>query len=159
MIDFLLEQFDGHYLIANLGLEILNEIIALVRIAHLDSTLSTGKKIIAPLGELRWRDGELSTERIEGLPAQDSQDDIPLATARPAPLIDADGTRHSSRASLSLRYGCGCSKKTRFFHVRHYLQISQIGVSTNRAPDQNLAVSQTNVSQWYGHVPEAVVNL
>ena len=42
------------------------------------------------LGELRWRDGEFWTERIEGLPAQDSQDDIPLATARPASLIDAD---------------------------------------------------------------------
>ena len=63
-----------HRLIANLGLEILNEIIAQIRIAHLDSTLSARKKIISPLGELRWRDGEFSTERIEGLPAQDSQE-------------------------------------------------------------------------------------
>ena len=70
-----------HCLIANLGFEILNEIIAQIRIAHLYSQLSGGEKIIAPLGKLRWRDGELSTERIEGLPAQDSQDDIPLATA------------------------------------------------------------------------------
>ncbi len=61
-----------HHLIANLGLEILNEIISLIRIAHLDSTLSACKRIISPLGELRWRGGEFSTERIEGLAAQDS---------------------------------------------------------------------------------------
>ena len=108
LADFLLEQFDGQCLIANLGLEILNEIIAQIRIAHLDSTLSAGKKIIPPLGELGGRDGELSTERIEGLAAQDSQDDIPLATARLAPLVDADGTRRSGRASPSLRDGCDC---------------------------------------------------
>ena len=141
LANFLLEQFDGHCLIANLGLEILNEIIALIRIAHLDSTLSASKKIIAPLGELRWRDGELSTERIEGLPAQDSQNDIPLATARPASLNDADGTRRSGRASPSLRCGCVIQRKTRFLHVRHYLQISQIGVSTNRAPDHFFSVA------------------
>jgi hypothetical protein len=35
--------------------------------------------------------------------------------------------------ALEVRY----STKTRFLHVRHYLQIAQIGVSTNRAPDQN----------------------
>ena len=45
---------------------------------------------------------------VEGLPAQDSQDDIPLATARPAPLVDAERTRRSGRASPSLRYGCVC---------------------------------------------------
>ena len=97
-----------HRLIANLGLEILNEIIALIRIAHLDSTLSACKKIIPPLGEFGWRDGELSTERIEGLAAQDPEDDISLATARPASLIDADSTRRSGRASPSLRDGCVC---------------------------------------------------
>ena len=86
-----------HRLIANLGLEILNEIIAQIRIAHLDSTLSARKKIISPLGELRWRDGEFSTERIEGLPAQDSQDDISLTTARPASLIDPHRIWRSSR--------------------------------------------------------------
>ena len=106
LADFLLEQFDGHCLIANLGLEILNEIIAMIRIAHLDSTLSACKKIIPLLGELHWRDGEFSTERIEGLAAQDSQDDISLATARPALHIDAVDTRRSGRAWLSLRDGC-----------------------------------------------------
>ena len=38
-----------HCLIANLALEIFNEIIALIRIAPLDSILSAGKKIIPPL--------------------------------------------------------------------------------------------------------------
>ena len=71
LADFLPEQFDGHYLLANLSLEILNKIIALIRIAHLDSTLSTRKKIISPLGERRWREGEFLIERIEGLPAED----------------------------------------------------------------------------------------
>jgi hypothetical protein len=96
LADFLLEQFDGHDLITNLGLEILNE-------------------IISPLGELRWRDGEFTIERIEGLASQDSQDDISLATDRPASLIDAEGTRRFGRASPSLRHGCVIQRKTRFF--------------------------------------------
>jgi hypothetical protein len=57
------------------------------------------------LGERRWRDAKFSTERIEGLAAQDSQDDIFIANAPPAPLIDADDARRSGRASHSLRYG------------------------------------------------------
>ena len=99
LTNFLLEQFDGHCLIANLGLEFWNEIIALIRIAHLDSTLSAGKKIIAPLGELRWRDAGFLTERIEGLAAQDSQDDIFFANAPPAPL----STRMAPVALVGLR--------------------------------------------------------
>ena len=41
-----------------------------------------------------------------------------------------------SPINISLRCVRDCSRKTRFLHTRHYLQISQIGVSTNRAPDQ-----------------------
>ena len=37
-----------------------------------------------------------------------------------------------------VQHTCGAvaAGKTRFLHVIHYLQISQIGVSTNRAPGQ-----------------------
>jgi hypothetical protein len=51
-------------LIANLSLEILNKIIALVSIARFDFTLCTPKKIVSPLAELRWREGEFLTDRI-----------------------------------------------------------------------------------------------
>jgi hypothetical protein len=76
-----------HRLIADLGLEILsleilslkilNKIFALIRIAHLDYTLSASKKnhlTTSSLlgGEHGWRDSQLSTERIEGLAAQAS---------------------------------------------------------------------------------------
>ncbi len=64
LADFLPEEFDGHCLIANLSLEILNKIIALVSIARFDFTLCTPKKIVSPLAELRWREGEFLTDRI-----------------------------------------------------------------------------------------------
>ena len=100
----------------SLGLEILNEIIALIRIAHLGSTLSAGKKIIPPLvlclGRAslarRWvLDRAHRGSRRAGFAGRHL-----YCERSTSPLIDADGTRRSGRASLSLRYGCGCSKKS-----------------------------------------------
>ena len=64
---------------------------------------------------------------------QDSEDDFSLA--RPASLIDVDGARRFGRASPCRRRECVTQRKNGFLHVRHCLQISQIGVSINRAPD------------------------
>ena len=76
------------------------------------------------------------TERIEGLAAQDSQDDIFIANAPPAPL----STRMAPVALVGLRSPCATGavvqRKARFLHVRLCLQISQSGVTINRAPDQ-----------------------
>ena len=63
--------------------------------------MKSSRHVIFKLRELGRRDGEFSTERIEGLAAQDSNDDIPLATGRRAPLIDADGT-WSLRSGVAL---------------------------------------------------------
>ena len=75
------KQFNGHRLISDFGLEILNEITVLIWIAHLHAVLTGSEKIIAPLSELCGGDAKFATERIKVLATQYSQDDINLATA------------------------------------------------------------------------------
>jgi len=65
---------------------------------YLDSTFSASKKIISPLGEFRWRDGERTTKRIVDLPAQHSQDDILCDRSTSAP--------YRRGWNPSLRSGC-----------------------------------------------------
>ena len=94
------------------------------------------------------------TERIEGLAAQDSQDDIVIANAPPAPL----STLMAPVATVGLRSPCDrgavVQRKTRFLHLRRCLQISQSGVTINHAPDQFVKLPFDFAFMWcmLGHV-------
>ena len=51
-LDLLLEELDLHGLVADLGLEIVDEAVAVIGLAQLEPGLHAGKHLVTPLGEL-----------------------------------------------------------------------------------------------------------
>ena len=86
-LDLLLEELDLHGLVADLGLEVMDEAVAVVGLARLEPGLHAGVRLVTPLGELARRDAELAAERVERLATEDAEDDLGLAAAGPASAV------------------------------------------------------------------------
>jgi len=80
-LDRALEELDLHGLVADLGLEVVDEAVAVVWLPGLEPCLHGGEGLVTPLGEPAGSDAELPAEGIERLPAEDPQDDLRLAPA------------------------------------------------------------------------------
>ncbi|MEY4534577.1 MAG: hypothetical protein RLZZ246_895 [Planctomycetota bacterium] len=86
-LDILLEELDLRGLAADLGLQVVDEAVAMIGLAGLEPGLHGGEGLVTPLGERAGRDSELAAEGIEGLATKDAEDDLRLASARPAALV------------------------------------------------------------------------
>lgn len=132
-LNLLLEEFDRHGLISDLGLEVVDEAVGVIGLANLAARLSSPEEFIAPPSEPRGQDAEFATERVERLASEDSKDDLGLASAGPAPFVGPPA-QSFSRATPSLRIGQ--ADAMRFVRGRHCLRDSQMCVSRNRAAHQ-----------------------
>jgi len=134
-LDLLLEELDLHGLVADLGLEVVDEAVAVVGLARLEPGLHAGKRLVTPLGEFAGRDAERSAEGVERLSADEPQDDLGLAAAGPSSLVLAVASVGSARAPRSLH------RRRRLVSwlphgVVHCALESQAGVSGNYAAHQ-----------------------
>ena len=102
-MEAVLQDLDLHGLVADLGLEVVDEAVAEVGLARLDPGLHAGERLVTPLGELAGRDADLAAEGVERLSAEEPQDDLGLAAAGPSALVLAVAFVSSARAPRSLR--------------------------------------------------------
>ncbi len=86
-LDLLLEELDLHGLVADLGLEVVDEAVVVVGLAGLEPGLHACEGLVTPLGELAGSDAKLPAEGIERLAAEDAEDDLGLAAAGPAAAV------------------------------------------------------------------------
>jgi len=94
-LDRALEELDLHGLVADLGLEVVDEAVAVVGLPRLEAGLHGGDGLVTPLGEPCGGDAELAAERVERLSAEEPQDELGLAAAGPASLVLAVALRRS----------------------------------------------------------------
>jgi hypothetical protein len=139
-------------MVADLGLEVVDEAVAVVGLPGPEPGLHGRDGLVTPIGEPAWRDAELPAEGVEGLAAQDAQDDLGLTSAGPASPVLAAG-RSCGRASPSLRIDRPDAVLLR--HGRHCPHVSQMGVSGDRAPtqDQDVQLLLCQQSLQTGVVP------
>src|SRR5712692_3064593 len=78
------EQLVVHGDLADLGAQPLDLVIALVRRPALQRPLAASEKLLAPVGQRRRRDPELTREAIQRLPTQEAQDRLRLPARREA---------------------------------------------------------------------------
>ena len=78
-VDLRFEEFDLHGMVTDLGLEIVDECVAMIRLARLQSDLHGGERLVTPRRELRGGDANLAADGIKRLTAQESEDDLSLA--------------------------------------------------------------------------------
>jgi hypothetical protein len=103
----------------------------MVVFAGLEPGLSGGEELVTPQGEACGQDAELAAECVEGLAAEDAQDDPGLASAGPSSLVLSAGDY-----PVGLRPPCGSTSRLRCLLVMGaFRRDSQMGVSGNRAPD------------------------
>ncbi len=76
-----LQDLDLYGLVADLGLEVVDEAVAVVWLPGLEPCLHGGEGLFTPLGEPAGRDAELPAEGNEGLAPEEPQDDLRPAQA------------------------------------------------------------------------------
>jgi len=87
MVDFLFEQLDGHQLVTELRLEVLDLVVARISLTSLQTALSGGQEVVPPSSEPTGGHAHLARNVVEGLAAEQAEDSLSLPLGAPSALI------------------------------------------------------------------------
>lgn len=124
-----------------------SEAVAVVRLQGLQSGLHAREHLVTPPGELAGRDAELAAEGVEGLAAEEAQDDLGLAAAGPAAAV---GGMVLADAVF------GCARPPRALRRRRRLASWLLHGVVHRALESQTVVSRNRAAHKPCHLPMAL---